>query len=54
MERFGEPIPLANLQAASIAVANDLVLITGNVKHFEHITGLKVESWLWSASQLLP
>jgi len=46
LERFGEPIPLADLQVASIAVANDLVLITGNVKHFERISQLKVENWL--------
>ena len=46
LERFGEPIPLADLQVASIAVANDLVLITDNVKHFEGISQLKVENWL--------
>jgi tRNA(fMet)-specific endonuclease VapC len=35
-----------DLQVASIAVANDLVLITDNVKHFEGISQLKVENWL--------
>jgi tRNA(fMet)-specific endonuclease VapC len=46
LERLGELIPLADLQVASIAVANELVLITGNVKHFKRISQLKVESWL--------
>ena len=46
LERSGETIPLADLQVAVIAIAHELVLITGNVKHFEHISRLQVESWL--------
>ena len=46
VERSGKTIPLADLQVASIAIAHELVLITGNVKYFEQIMNLKVESWL--------
>jgi tRNA(fMet)-specific endonuclease VapC len=46
LERSGEPLPLADLQVASIAIANGLVLITGNVSHFERISRLPVENWL--------
>jgi len=37
---------LADLQIASIAIANDLILITGNTSHFERIPELKIENWL--------
>jgi len=46
LERSGEPLPLADLQVASIAIANELVLITGNVHHFNRISRLPVENWL--------
>ena len=46
LERTGEPLPLADLQVASIAIANDLVLVTGNVGHFKGILRLPVENWL--------
>jgi len=46
LERSGAPLPLADLQVASIAVANKLVLITGNIGHFQRIPGLPVENWL--------
>jgi tRNA(fMet)-specific endonuclease VapC len=46
LERSGETIPSADLQVASIAIAHELVLITGNVKHFVRIKNLNVESWL--------
>jgi len=31
---------------ASIAIVEDLVLITNNIKHFERIEGLATENWL--------
>jgi tRNA(fMet)-specific endonuclease VapC len=46
LERSGQPLPLADLQVASIAIANELVLITGNVGHFRRISRLPVENWL--------
>jgi tRNA(fMet)-specific endonuclease VapC len=46
LERSGEPLPLADLQVASIAMANELVLVTGNIGHFQRVSRLSVENWL--------
>ncbi len=32
-------------QIAAIAVSNDLVLVTRNIKDFEHFEGLRLENW---------
>ena len=37
---------LADLEIASIAIANDLTLITNNVRHFKCIPLLQFENWL--------
>jgi len=42
----GTPLATADLQIASIALAHNLILITGNVRHFERVPGLIVENWL--------
>jgi len=39
------PIGESDLLIASIAVSSRQTLITRNKKHFEKITGLKIESW---------
>jgi tRNA(fMet)-specific endonuclease VapC len=31
---------------ASIAPARDLTLVTGNLRHFDRVPGLRVENWL--------
>lgn len=36
----------ADLRIASIALYNDLIVITGNVKHFLKVPRLLVENWL--------
>ena len=46
LERRGTPIGDADLRIASIAVANGLTVVTGNVRHFERVPGLPVENWL--------
>ncbi|RLC19096.1 MAG: type II toxin-antitoxin system VapC family toxin [Deltaproteobacteria bacterium] len=46
LEKKGQPLALADLQIASIAMANNLTLITGNEKHFGRIDELKIENWL--------
>ena len=35
----------ADIMIASVALANDLTLITNNVKHFDRILQLKIENW---------
>ena len=46
LERKGRPIDEADLRIASIALANNLTLVTDNVRHFVRIEGLTVENWL--------
>lgn len=46
LERAGQPLPDADLMIAAIGLARKLVLVTGNVKHFSRVPGLKVENWL--------
>jgi tRNA(fMet)-specific endonuclease VapC len=36
----------ADLRIGAIALSRGAVLVTGNVKHFARIDGLKVENWL--------
>lgn len=45
LRRRGVGIEDADLQIASIALRHNLTLITHNVKHFEHIPGLRIENW---------
>ncbi len=46
LEQQGKPVSFADLQIAAIAMANELILISGNIKHFKRIPGLSVENWL--------
>ena len=41
----GVPIGPNDLMIASIAVANDLVLVTRNVSEFRRVPGLRIEDW---------
>ena len=46
LERRGTPLDLADLEIASIAIANNFILITNNVKHFKRVPLLNHENWL--------
>lgn len=46
LERKGRPRFEADLQIAAVALTRRLTVVTGNVRHFEGIPGLKVENWL--------
>ena len=46
LERRRMPLSDTDLMIASTALANDLVLITGNERHFTRINDLQVENWL--------
>ena len=46
LERRGTPVAEPDLRIASIALANDLTLVTGNVRHFARIPDLTIENWL--------
>ncbi|MBL7176301.1 MAG: type II toxin-antitoxin system VapC family toxin [Desulfobacteraceae bacterium] len=45
LERKGIPISERDLQIASIAMANNLIVVTHNIKEFERISGLISEDW---------
>lgn len=46
LESAGKPLHEADLRIAAIALANDLTMVTANVRHFERVPGLRVENWL--------
>lgn len=46
LETQGTPIGGNDLWIAAHALAQDLTLITNNLREFERVPGLKVESWL--------
>ena len=45
LEKDGILISERDLQIASIAVANKLIVVTHNVKEFKHIKNLEIEDW---------
>lgn len=56
MKRFGEiksnlykknmMLPDADILVAATALEKSDAIVTGNVKHFERISGLKIENWI--------
>jgi predicted nucleic acid-binding protein len=42
----GTPIGVEDVLIGATALANGLTLVTGNLRHFARIPGLRVESWL--------
>lgn len=42
----GTPIGPYDMQIAAIALANDLSVVTNNVREFARVDGLRVENWL--------
>ena len=46
LERRGNRLDERDLQIASICLARDLTLVTGNTRHLERVPGLQVENWL--------
>ena len=46
LERAGAPLAEPDLRIAAIALARDLTLVTGNVRHFTRVPDLRVENWL--------
>ncbi|MGD1902766.1 MAG: PIN domain-containing protein [Geitlerinemataceae cyanobacterium] len=43
--RLGTPIGTRDLQIAAIALANQLTLVTHNLREFERVQGLALEDW---------
>jgi len=45
LERSGKPIGNMDLLIAAHAVSEGSTLVTNNLRHFEHVPGLKFEVW---------
>ncbi len=46
LESEGKPLDEPDLRIAAIALSRSLILITGNVRHFERVDGLEIQNWL--------
>ena len=46
LEGQGKIIGPNDLMIASIASANDMILVTNNTKEFQRVEGLRIEDWL--------
>ncbi len=46
LERAGTPLAEPDLRITVIALTNNLTVVTGNVRHFSRIRGLRVENWI--------
>ena len=50
-EKIGKPVPFSDSMIAAIALANHMVLVTRNTKHFtaiQEVSNLQVENWFES------
>lgn len=45
VQKIGKPTDDMDLLIASTAIANNMVLVTHNTKHFEHIPDIRLEDW---------
>jgi tRNA(fMet)-specific endonuclease VapC len=39
-------VPDADLLIASVVLAADATLVTGNTRHFDRFSGLRLENWI--------
>lgn len=46
LERDGRRLAEPDLRIAAIALSRDATLVTGNVRHFDRVPGLRIENWL--------
>jgi predicted nucleic acid-binding protein len=46
LDRRGVPIGDADTRIAAVGLVETLTVVTGNVRHFERVPGLRVENWL--------
>ncbi len=52
LEKAGRPLADADVQIGATALRHDLALVTGNVRHFSRIPGLRVETVLAEARKV--
>lgn len=45
LRRIGQPVADFDLLIASVALTENLILVTNNTRHYERIAGLQLENW---------
>ncbi|MFM2064541.1 MAG: hypothetical protein RLZZ507_4212 [Cyanobacteriota bacterium] len=45
LRKKGTPVDDIDILIAGIAIANNLILVSNNLKHFQKIEGLEIEDW---------
>ena len=46
LERAGTPLAEPDMRIAAIALSHGFTVVTGSLRHFDRVPGLKVENWL--------
>lgn len=46
LEKHGIGCSKPDLRIAAVTIQHNLILITGNTKHFKNIPGLRIENWI--------
>ncbi len=46
LQQVGRAIGIMDTQIAAHALAENLILVTHNTRHFERVPGLKIEDWM--------
>ncbi|MCB1157180.1 MAG: type II toxin-antitoxin system VapC family toxin [Leptospiraceae bacterium] len=46
LEKAGTRLDVIDLLIGCSAIANQMILVTRNVKHFERIQGIQIENWI--------
>ena len=46
LDSAGTPLAEPDLRIAAIALANNLTVVTGNIRHFGRVSGLRLENWM--------
>ena len=46
LEKVGMPLDIPDLQIAAVAIRHELIVVTGNVRHFGRIQQLAVQDWI--------
>ncbi len=46
LKRKGKPIGPYDLLIAGIALSNDLILVSNNIREFQRVDGLKLDNWV--------
>ncbi len=45
LRRAGQPVDDFDLLIGASAIANGLILVTNNIKHFERLNGIRLQNW---------